>query len=191
MLPEKDRRIMPKSRIVAQVTVMFGGRAAEDVILKDISAGAHDDIKKATDIARQMVCSWGMADATGPINYSDTEEHLFLGREISRQRHHSEHTAEVIDQEVRKIVDRCYENAKQIIRDHREVMERVAQALLKHEVLTGAEIDRLVAGERVEDLRRSEDESSSTSKAPPRGVRRSGSEPSLGSEPLPGPVPSE
>ncbi|MEK7450203.1 MAG: ATP-dependent zinc metalloprotease FtsH, partial [Planctomycetota bacterium] len=145
-LPEKDRYHMHKKYILANIRVLFAGRVAEEIFCKDISSGAQSDIKHATELARKMVCEWGMSDKLGPISYTDTEEHLFLGREISRTKPHSESTALAIDQEIRNILINSYEEAKKIITDNKETCDRLAQALLKYELLNAADVEKIVKG---------------------------------------------
>jgi cell division protease FtsH len=152
-LPEKDRYHMQKKYCLGQLTVLFGGRASEELFCNDISAGARSDIKQATDLARMMVCEWGMSDRLGPINYSEAEETLFLGREITRTRNHSELTAQAIDQEVRTFLDSCLERARQLIRDNHGACDRIAQALLRYEVLSGTDVEALMNGAAPESLR--------------------------------------
>ncbi len=146
MLPDRDRYSMAKQQVLSRIKIMYGGRLAEELFCEDISAGAQNDIKQATDMARLMVCEWGMTEALGPVNYSETEETLFLGREISRTRNHSETTALEIDREVRRILDECYEETRRVLTENKDGLERLAHALLEHEVLNGHEVDVLVAG---------------------------------------------
>lgn len=152
-LPERDRYIHQRGHFAATLAVLFGGRAAEEAFFDDISNGARDDIKKATDLARAMVTEWGMSEAMGPIAYSDPQEHLFLGREVTRTSQHSEKTAQMIDREIRRIVDEAYEKAKELIGGHRDKLERIAEALLKYETLSGEEVAGILRGETIEELR--------------------------------------
>jgi cell division protease FtsH len=145
-LPEKDRYHMHKRYCLGQLAVLFGGRAAEETFCNDISAGARSDIKQATELARMMVCEWGMSENLGPISYSEAEETLFLGREITRTRNHSEQTAQAIDREVRDLLTACLDRARQLIRDHRDACERIAQGLLRYEVLSGSDVEALMNG---------------------------------------------
>ena len=145
-LPERDRYHMQKRYCLGQLAVLFGGRAAEEAFCNDISAGARSDIKQATELARMMVCEWGMSEALGPISYSEAEETLFLGREITRTRNHSEQTAQSIDREVQALLTSCLERSRQMIRDHRDACEHIAQALLRLEVLSGTDVESLMNG---------------------------------------------
>jgi cell division protease FtsH len=152
-LPERDRYHMQKRYCLGQLTVLFGGRAAEEAFCNDISAGARSDIKQATELARMMVCEWGMSDALGPISYSEAEETLFLGREITRTRNHSEQTAQAIDSEVQVLLTACLDRSRQMIREHRDACDRIARALLRHEVLSGADVETLMNGADPDALR--------------------------------------
>lgn len=146
-LPEKDIYHMQKKRLLGNITVLFAGRVAEEVFCKDISAGAKDDIKRATEVARYMVCEWGMSEKIGPINYSQHEEHIFLGRELTRTKAHSEKTSVEIDEEVERILLESYERAKTIITEHSKEIEAIYKALIKYEILTREEVKMLIRGE--------------------------------------------
>ncbi len=153
MLPERDRNIVLREHVLKMIAYAFGGRAAEELFFKDVSAGAQNDIKHATQLAVLMVCEWGMSDRLGPVSYMDAEEHLFLGREVTRYKSHSEATALEIDREVRRIADECYNRARKIVEERRDVCERIAQALLKYESLNGSEVERIGQGADIETLR--------------------------------------
>ena len=145
-LPEKDRYIIPRRRIVAEITSLIGGRAAEELFCDDVTSGAQNDFERATELARMMVCRWGMSENLGPLSYTQNEEHLFLGREITRVQSVSEATAVAIDREVRTIIDQCHSKAKELLSTHREAVERIVIALMKYESLDGSEVDVLMAG---------------------------------------------
>jgi cell division protease FtsH len=149
-LPDRDRMHMSRQRALASLAVAMGGRVAEEMFLSDISAGASNDIKQATEMARAMVCEWGLSEKMGPVAYSENEEHIFLGRELARTRNVSDETLREIDAEVRRLVDEALTRAREIVTANREKLERVAQALLKYETLTGEEVAKLVAGESIE-----------------------------------------
>ena len=146
-LPEQDRYTMSRNRLLANLTVLYGGRIAEEVFCGDISSGAQNDIKRATELGHRMVCEWGMSEAVGPINFSDAEETLFLGREVTKSKGHSEETSLLIDQEIRKVLMECYKRAEILIKDHKPEMERLTQGLLEHEVLSRAQVDALIQGD--------------------------------------------
>jgi cell division protease FtsH len=153
-MPEKDRYHMQKRYLLGIVTMLFGGRVAEEMFCSDISAGAKDDIRRATELVRMMVCEWGMSESMGPISYSETEEHIFLGREIARTRNHSEQIALEIDREVRKIIEGCYQRAKQLIGSNSASLVNITKALLKYETLTGEDVKAIMSGEDIEALKR-------------------------------------
>jgi cell division protease FtsH len=144
-LPEKDRLSASKDFLLGQIAMAMGGRIAEDVFLGSITTGASNDIEKATEIARSMVCEYGMS-ALGPLTFGKKEEQIFLGREISQHRDYSEDTAIKIDQEVKRIIAEQYSRAENIIRDNRDSMVRLAEALLEFETLDSVQIRRVVAG---------------------------------------------
>jgi cell division protease FtsH len=144
-LPEKDRLSATKEYLLGQIAMAMGGRIAEDVFIGSITTGASNDIEKATEIARSMVCEYGMSDL-GPLTFGKKEEQIFLGREINQHRDYSEDTAIKIDNEVKKIISQQYDLARQIILDNREAMVRLAEALLVHETLDAVQIRRVVAG---------------------------------------------
>ncbi len=144
-LPIDDKHTYTKSFLEAQLAVLMGGRAAEQVFLNHVTTGAGNDIERATDIARQMVCDWGMSEL-GPLAFGKKEEAIFLGREIAQHRDYSEDTAIRIDQEVKKIVTAAYNQARHIMETNRDTMERIAQALRDREVLDANEIKLLIEG---------------------------------------------
>ncbi|NLW93408.1 MAG: ATP-dependent metallopeptidase FtsH/Yme1/Tma family protein [Chlamydiae bacterium] len=153
-LPEKDKYHHSRKELLGQISGMMGGRIAEEIVFGDITTGARSDIKQATHIARMMVCEWGMSGRLGPVTFGEREEHIFLGKEIARTVDYSEKTAQEIDREVRLIVDGCYQRAREIVLEHRDTLDRIAQALLDREVLDGKEIDALMRGEELPPLRR-------------------------------------
>ncbi len=144
-LPEGDQVDYTKDQAQAQIAVSMGGRTADEIFCKSKTAGASNDIEKATELARKMVCEWGMSDL-GPLSYGKREEQIFLGREIATHRDYSESTAMQIDEQIRKFVNEGYERAKRIIEEHREAMVRVAEALLEREVLDRQEVVDLIEG---------------------------------------------
>jgi cell division protease FtsH len=144
-LPEKDRLSATKEYLLGNIAMSMGGRIAEDVFIGSITTGAANDIEKATEIARSMVCEYGMSEL-GPLTFGKKEEQIFLGREISQHRDYSEDTAIKIDQEVQKIVAEQYKRAEKIIRDNKEAMVWLAEALLEFETLDSVQIRRVVAG---------------------------------------------
>jgi cell division protease FtsH len=143
-VPLDDRHSYTREYILNSLTIRFGGRAAEELILGHITTGAADDIEKATDWARKMVCEWGMSDKLGPMTFGKKEEQIFLGRDFTQLQDYSEHTAVEIDTEVRRIVRECYQQAKDLLVANIDVLHKIAEALLDREVLDGAEIDDIL-----------------------------------------------
>jgi len=144
-LPEKDRVSASKEFLLGQIAMAMGGRIAEDVFIGSITTGASNDIEKATETARAMVCEYGMSEL-GPLTFGKKEEQIFLGREIAQHRDYSEDTAIKIDAEVKRIVAEQYARAEKIIRDNKDAMVRLAEALLEFETLDSIQIRRVVAG---------------------------------------------
>ena len=145
-LPVDDRYNLYKNYLETQIAMLMGGRIAEELFLNHMSTGAGNDIERATELARKMVCEWGMSDL-GPLTFGKKEEQIFLGREIAQHRDYSEATAIQIDEEVRKIVNAGYNTAKNLLTEHRETLERIAHALIEREVLDASEIKMLVEGQ--------------------------------------------
>ena len=123
------------------IAILLGGRAAEELVLHDFTTGAGNDIERATNLARKMVCEWGMSDKMGPLSYGKKEEQIFLGREFATHKDYSEETAKNIDEEIVLIVTRNYEKAKKLLIEHIDILHKIAGELLEKEVLSGAEID--------------------------------------------------
>ncbi|MEK7702396.1 MAG: ATP-dependent zinc metalloprotease FtsH [Nitrospirota bacterium] len=143
-LPTDDRHSYNREYLYNNLAIMMGGRVAEELVLKNITTGAGNDIERATDLARKMVCEWGMSDKMGPLTFGKKEQEIFLGREISQHRDFSETTAIEIDQEVRRLVVENYERAKMLIATHMKALVALAEALLEKESLDGPEIDQIV-----------------------------------------------
>jgi cell division protease FtsH len=142
-LPEEDRTLMPRKKLMADMIGLLGGRAAEELVFDDITSGASNDLERVTKMARTMVTRLGMSSQLGPMVYGQKEELIFLGREISEQRDYSEAIAEQIDAEVRSIVNESYEKAKQILSDYREKLDAVAKRLLEVETITRDEFEKI------------------------------------------------
>ena len=143
-LPIDEKHTYPREYLENNIAILLGGRAAEEIILHDFTTGAGNDIERATNLARKMVCEWGMSDKMGPLSYGKKEEQIFLGREFATHKDYSEETAKNIDLEVVSIVKRNYETAKKILTDHIEILHKIAGELLEKEVLNGAEVDVLI-----------------------------------------------
>jgi cell division protease FtsH len=144
-LPEDDKHTYTREYLEAMLAVLMGGRSAEEIFLGHITTGAGNDIERATDLARNMVCEWGMSEL-GPLAYGKKDEAIFLGREITQHRDYSEDTAIQIDKEVKRIVNGGYENAKRLLSNNRDTLERIAQALLEREVIDANEVKMLMEG---------------------------------------------
>ncbi len=143
-LPIDERHTYSKDYLLNSISILLGGRVAEELVIGQLTTGSGNDIERATKIARKMVCEWGMSEKLGPLNYGKNEEHIFLGREISRNRDFSEHTAQGIDAELKELVDKCYTRAKNLVSKHIESLHALANALLEKEVLDGQEIDSII-----------------------------------------------
>jgi cell division protease FtsH len=165
-LPEADVLGRTKEELLAMIANSMGGRIAEELFIGRITTGASNDIEKATELARSMVCQYGMSDL-GPLAFGKKEEQIFLGREIAQHRDFSEDTAIKIDQEVKRIVSEQYERAKKILQDNKEGMERLVAALLEYESLDSAQMKRAIAGLPIDDesSESNTDDSGSTQKA--------------------------
>ncbi|MBI1897154.1 MAG: ATP-dependent metallopeptidase FtsH/Yme1/Tma family protein [Acidobacteria bacterium] len=147
-LPLDDKHCYSKDYLMAQLAILMGGRIAEELFMKHVTTGAGNDIERATDLARKMVCEWGMSEL-GPMSFGKKEEQIFLGREIAQHRDYSESTAIKIDEQVRSLVRSGYDRARQIIEERRDALQRIAEALLEREVLEGAEVKRLIDGQEL------------------------------------------
>ncbi len=145
-LPLDDKHSYNKDYLEAQLAILMGGRIAEEIFMHQITTGAGNDIERATDMARKMVCEWGMSEL-GPLSFGKREEQIFLGREIAQHRDYSETTAIRIDEQVKKLVSTGYDRARKIIEENMDGMHRIAVALLEREVLDAAEVKQLIAGE--------------------------------------------
>jgi cell division protease FtsH len=147
LMPDEERYNAGEKRLHAQLAFILGGRAAERLLFEEYSAGAEDDLRQATQLARRMVAHWGMSEAIGPVAFRQGEEHPFLGKEIHEQRKFSEETAHVIDQEVQRFLTTAQERAGNLLSEHRDDLDRLAHALLEHESLGQTELKALL-GER-------------------------------------------
>jgi cell division protease FtsH len=143
-LPIDEKHTYPRKYLEDNIAILLGGRAAEEIVLHDFTTGAGNDIERATNLARKMVCEWGMSDKMGPLSYGKKEEQIFLGREFATHKDYSEETAKNIDMEVISIVTSNYEKAKKLLTDHIDILHKIAAELLEKEVLNGAEIDALI-----------------------------------------------
>ncbi len=146
-LPEQDRVSMSKQHLESMISSLYGGRLAEELIYgkEKVSTGASNDIERATEIARKMVTQWGFSEKLGPMLYAEDEGEVFLGRSVTQTKHMSDDTAKLIDDEVRQIIDRNYERARQIIMDNMDIMHAMKDALMKYETIDAGQIDDLMA----------------------------------------------
>jgi len=172
VLPEKDKYGLRRKECLGAITMNLAGRVSEEMFCGDISSGAENDIKAATDLARRMVTQWGMSETLGPISYSDQEQHVFLGNEITRGKTHSEQMAEKIDAEVQAILMECYQRARQMCEQHAAQLESIAEALLELETLTVEDVGRLLAGATIEELARHRQEAAAQREAAPDKARQ-------------------
>jgi len=143
-LPVDEKHTYPKEHLLNNIIILMGGRAAEEIVLDTQTTGAGNDIERATDLARKMVCDFGMSDELGPLTFGKNEEQIFLGREIAQHRDYSELTAQKIDAEVKKIVDGSYSQAHQLIEDNMDILHNMATALLERETLNSEDIDKII-----------------------------------------------
>ncbi len=142
-LPE-ERDFKFKDQLESELAVIFGGRVAEEIVFNRISTGAANDIKQATDLAQQMVRSWGMSDDLGPLSYAKGEEQIFLGREIAQHRDYSEATAKKIDEEINKLIKSSYGRSKTVLNENLDILHKLAEVLLEKETVMGKELDELI-----------------------------------------------
>ncbi|MGV3531936.1 MAG: ATP-dependent metallopeptidase FtsH/Yme1/Tma family protein, partial [Chthoniobacteraceae bacterium] len=143
-LPTEDKYTHRKNELLDRLVMIMGGRVAEELIFGDVTNGARGDIGQATDIARRMICEWGMSERMGMVEYGEHEEHVFLGRDIGRNRGYSEATAQEIDAEVRGLCDGAYQRAKDLITTNRDKLEIIAKALLEFETLDGEQVSDIM-----------------------------------------------
>jgi len=169
-LPEDDKHTYTREYLEAMLAVLMGGRSAEEIFLGHITTGAGNDIERATDLARNMVCEWGMSEL-GPLAYGKKDEAIFLGREITQHRDYSEDTAIQIDKEVKRIVNSGYENAKRLLSTNRETLERIAQALLEREVIDANEVKMLMEGKTLPEKPRTPPPAPAAPSTDPKVVR--------------------
>jgi len=144
LLPEEDRVNISESELHSRLAFLLGGRAAEKLVFDEYSAGAENDLKTATQIARRMIAHWGMSERLGPVAFRAGEEHPFLGKEMAEPREFSEHTARVIDEEIIRLLRAASEHAEQVLLEHRDKLDTLAAALEKEEVLEQRQIEELI-----------------------------------------------
>ena len=143
-LPMDEKHTYPRDYLLNNLVILFGGRVAEELVLNHMTTGAGNDIEKATELARRMVCEWGMSEKLGPMTFGKKEEEIFLGRDFTQKVDYSENTAIEIDAEVRRIIQESYHRAKDLLKSNLRLLHKVAETLLEKEVLDGSEIDAIV-----------------------------------------------
>jgi cell division protease FtsH len=193
-LPEEDRHSYTKDWMQGQLAMLFGGRVAEELIFgeQDVTTGAGNDIERATTMARRMVTTFGMSDVIGLVAVADSEQEVFLGREIVQRRPVSEHTARIVDQEVKRIIDEAHHRAHDVLGEHRDLLESIAQALLERETLNRDEIEMLERGERLPPMPEPEIENPAAAPRAAKPAKEKSPRPfglPGGEGPLPGPAP--
>ena len=149
-LPIDERHTYSKEYLEGMLAQLLGGRAAEKLVFNQLTTGAGNDIERATELARKMVCEWGMSERLGPVTFGKKEQEIFLGREIAQHRDYSEKIAQEIDDEVQSIVQQAQEKAEKLLKDNIDTLHALAKALLEHEILDGEQIDMVIRGEKIE-----------------------------------------
>jgi cell division protease FtsH len=150
-LPVDDKHNYTRDYLNDQIAILLGGRIAEEITMKGMTTGAGNDLERSTELARKMVCEWGMSDAMGPLTFGKKEEQIFLGREIAQHQDYSEDTAIHIDQEIKRVVITNYDRARVLLEQHRPALARIAEELLIREVLDADQVRKIVAGEALEE----------------------------------------
>jgi cell division protease FtsH len=163
-LPIDEKHTYSKAYLETMITYALGGRAAEKLIFKELTTGAGNDIERATELARKMVCEWGMSEKLGPLAYGARDEEIFLGRQITRNRNFSEDTAISIDEEIKKIVTTGMKRAEKILNENLDTLHRLASNLLEREILDGVEIDAVIRGEQLPPVEKKENGGSAAGK---------------------------
>lgn len=152
-LPIEDRYLTTRSEILDRIVVLLGGRCAEEMVFNDVTTGAQNDLTKATEFVQKMVTEYGMSEKLGPLSYRKKEEEIFLGRDIVKERGYSEKTAEIIDEEVKRIIDQCLVQARSLLKENRNKLEALAGKLIEKEILEGEEVEKILVGaEKTKDI---------------------------------------
>jgi cell division protease FtsH len=144
-LPIEDKHSYSRESLLARIAVLMGGRAAEELIFNTFTTGAGNDIERATEMARKMVCEWGMSDRMGPLSFGKKDESIFLGREMASHKNFSEQTAERIDDEIKRIVDESYDRALTLLRGNLQTLHNLSECLVELENLSGIQVDEIIA----------------------------------------------
>ncbi|MFP4658346.1 MAG: cell division protein FtsH, partial [Desulfonatronovibrionaceae bacterium] len=148
-LPLDDRHNYSRDYLEKTLTVLLGGRIAEELVLNQMTTGAGNDIERVTKMARKMVCEWGMSESLGPLAVGENDDQVFLGRELGHHKDYSEETARLVDSEVKRLIQEAYDRGRGLLQDNLAVLHSIAEALLDHETLTNAEVDLLMRGEKL------------------------------------------
>jgi cell division protease FtsH len=148
-LPEEEKYTYPREYLLNNLVILFGGRVAEELVLEQVTTGAGNDIEKATDLVRRMVCEWGMSEKLGPMTFGKKEGEIFLGRDFTQKADYSKNTAVEIDAEIRRIIQESYHRAKDLLTTNLRLLHKVAETLLEKEVLDGSELDAIVRAFRL------------------------------------------
>jgi len=151
-LPVDEKHNYSRDYLNDQIAILLGGRIAEEITMDSLTTGAGNDLERATELSRKMVCEWGMSDAMGPLTFGKKEEQIFLGREIAQHQDYSEDTALRIDQEVKRFVTDNYQRAHRLLVESKDTLIKMAEALLAREVLDAEQVKRLAAGQALEDV---------------------------------------
>jgi cell division protease FtsH len=152
-LPADEKHNYSRDHLNDQIAILLAGRIAEEITMDSLTTGAGNDLERVTELARRMVCEWGMSDAMGPLTFGKKEEQIFLGRDIAQHQDYSEDTALKIDQEVKRFVTQNYDRSHRLLTEHKDTLVLIAEALLSHEVLDGDQVRRLAAGLPLEEPR--------------------------------------
>ena len=155
-LPIDEKHTYPRRFLLNSISILLGGRAAEELVLEDFTTGAGNDIERATDLARHMVCDWGMSPM-GPMSFGKKEEQIFLGRELAMHKDYSEETAKRIDSEISQIVSACYDTSKKILSENLQVLHHLSEELIKREVLNSEDLDAIISGRALPEQEKPED----------------------------------
>jgi cell division protease FtsH len=176
-LPEEDRYSLSKERLESQISSLFGGRIAEEIVFGPdrVTTGASNDIQRATEIARNMVTKWGLSDRLGPLTYSEEQAEVFLGHSVTQHKTVSDETAHIIDEEIRKIIDRNYQRSNRILSENRSKLDAMAEALIRYETIDSDQIQDIMAGR--EPRPPAEYSDSGPTRGPGKGAGASSSEP--------------
>jgi cell division protease FtsH len=143
-LPMDEKHTYPQQYLDNKIAILLGGKVAEELVFGEVTTGAGNDLEEATDLARKMVCEWGMTEKLGPLSYGKKKEQIFLGREIAQHRDYSEATAVAIDSEVKRIVEKNHEKVKSLLSENRDALDRLAETLLERESLDADDINAIV-----------------------------------------------